>query len=156
MCFIEHGVFEHRCLSRYCSDMLSCVVGCLNVSLLQIYHWVSKWKNFENRSVYGEVTCESGWLCSRVVSVLDSSAEGLWLQIAAVLGKLFTPIVPLFIKQQNWYQADCQEPGSAPEPYARQSATFTLFTCESIVGPFLSGHGIYFWLVVIGRSVNIS
>jgi len=64
----------------------------------------------------GEVTCESGWLCSRVVSVLDSSAEGLWLQIAAVLSKLFTPIVPLFIKQQNWYQADCQEPGLAPEP----------------------------------------
>ena len=48
---------------------------------------------------------------SRVVSVLDSGAEGpgfkgfksqsrrCWV---TVLGKLFTPIVPLFTKQQNW------------------------------------------------------
>jgi len=47
-----------------------------------------------------------GWLGSRVVSVLDSGAEGpgfksqpqrCWV---TVLGKLFTPIV--FTKQQNW------------------------------------------------------
>jgi len=50
----------------------------------------------------------SWWLGSRVVSVLDSGAEGpgfksqpqrCWV---TVLGKLFTPIVPLFTKQQNW------------------------------------------------------
>ena len=96
----------------------------------------------------------AGWLGSQVVSVLDSGAEGLGFKSqlrprrVTVLGKLFTPIVPLFTKQQNWQQpsqglrgqlrawrkvmaayrrvydsrhpqADCQEPGSAPEPYAR-------------------------------------
>ena len=94
-----------------------------------------------------------GWLGSRVVSVLDSGAEGPGFKSqsrrcrATVLGKLLTPIVPLFTKQQNWVaaflrvagvtaglaesnmaayrrvydshhlQAGCQEPGSAPEPY---------------------------------------
>ena len=48
------------------------------------------------------------WLGSRVVSVLDSDAErpGFKSQPrrcrVTVLGKLFTPIVPLFTKQQNW------------------------------------------------------
>jgi len=48
------------------------------------------------------------WLGSRVVSVLDSGAEGpgfksqsLRCQVT-VLGKQFTPRVPLFTKQQNW------------------------------------------------------
>jgi len=50
----------------------------------------------------------SGWLGSRVVNVLDSGAVGpgfkspllrCWVK---VLGKLFTPIMPLFVKQQNW------------------------------------------------------
>jgi len=45
---------------------------------------------------------------SRVVSVLDSDAEGPGFKSqlrrcrVTVLGKLFTPIVPLFAKQQNW------------------------------------------------------
>jgi len=49
-----------------------------------------------------------GWLGSRVVSVLDSGAEGLGFKSQSrrsrvtVLGKLFTPTVPLFTKQQNW------------------------------------------------------
>ena len=49
-----------------------------------------------------------GWLGSRVVSVLDSGAEGPGFKLqwrrcrVKVLGKLFTPIVPLFTKQQNW------------------------------------------------------
>jgi len=49
-----------------------------------------------------------GWLGSRVVSVLDSGAEGSGFKSQSrrcrvtVLGKLFTPIVPLFTKQQNW------------------------------------------------------
>ena len=50
------------------------------------------------------------WLGSRVVSVLDSGAEGPGFNWQprrcrlTVLGKLFTPIVPLFTKQQNWQQ----------------------------------------------------
>jgi len=57
------------------------------------------------------VLCSSvitGWLGSRVVSVLDSSAEGPGFKSQSrrcrvtVLGKLFTPIVSLFTKQQNW------------------------------------------------------
>ena len=49
-----------------------------------------------------------GWLDSRVVSMLDSGAEGHRFKSqprrsrVTVLGKLFTPIVPLFTKQQNW------------------------------------------------------
>ena len=49
-----------------------------------------------------------GWLGSRVVSALDSGTEGSGFKSQSrrcrvtVLGKLFTPIVPLFTKQQNW------------------------------------------------------
>ena len=52
--------------------------------------------------------CLAMWLGSRVVSVLDSGAErpGCKSQLrccqVTVLGKLFTPIVPLFTKQHNW------------------------------------------------------
>ena len=48
------------------------------------------------------------WLGSQVVSVLDSGTElpGFKLQPrrcrVTVLGKLFTPIVPLFTKHRNW------------------------------------------------------
>jgi len=48
------------------------------------------------------------WLGIPVVSVLDSGAEGPGFKSqpkryqVTVLGKLFTPIVPLFTKQQNW------------------------------------------------------
>jgi len=54
------------------------------------------------------ITMELGWLGNRVVSVLDSGAEGPGFKSQSrrgrvtVLGKLFTPIVPLFNKQQNW------------------------------------------------------
>ena len=47
-------------------------------------------------------------LGSRVVNVLDSGAEGPGFKSqllrcrVTVLGKLFTPTVPLFTKQQNW------------------------------------------------------
>jgi len=57
---------------------------------------------------YCVFTSHLGWLGSRVVSMMDSSAEGpgfksqprRWL--VTVLGKLFIPIVPLFTKQKNW------------------------------------------------------
>ena len=60
-------------------------------------------------SPFISVLCQAvtGWLGSRVVSVLDSGAEGPGFKSQSrrcrvtVLGKLFTPIVPLFIKQQN-------------------------------------------------------
>jgi len=48
------------------------------------------------------------WLGSRVVSMLYSGAEGPGFKsqsrrcLVTVLGKLLTPIVPLFTKQQNW------------------------------------------------------
>ena len=48
------------------------------------------------------------WLGSRVVSVLDSGAVGSGIKsqlrrcLVTVLGKLFTPAVPLFTKQWNW------------------------------------------------------
>jgi len=54
--------------------------------------------------------CFPGWLGSRVVRVLDSGAERPWFKSqprrcrVTVLGKLFTPIVPLFTKQKNWQQ----------------------------------------------------
>ena len=54
------------------------------------------------------VCCQLRWLGSRVVSVLDSGAEGPGFKSqprrcrVTVLGKLFTPIVPLFTKQRNW------------------------------------------------------
>jgi len=49
-----------------------------------------------------------GRLDSRVVSMLESSTEGPGFKSqlrrcrVTVLGKLFTPIVPLFAKQRNW------------------------------------------------------
>ena len=54
------------------------------------------------------VTTSMGRLGSRVVSVLDSGAEGPGFKSQSrrcrvtVLGKLFTPTVPLFTKQHNW------------------------------------------------------
>jgi len=59
------------------------------------------------RPSFCKVFCPRGWLGSRVVSVLDSGAEGPGFRSQSrrcrvtVLGKLFTPIVPLFTKQQN-------------------------------------------------------
>jgi len=49
-----------------------------------------------------------GWPSSRLVSVLDSGAEGPGFKSqprrchVTVIGKLITPIVPLFTKQRNW------------------------------------------------------
>ena len=57
---------------------------------------------------YFTVRLSLGLLGSRVVNMLDSGAEGpgfksqLRYCLVTVLGKLFTPIVPLFTKQQNW------------------------------------------------------
>ena len=59
----------------------------------------------ENRKIFHTYRVRLG---GRVVSVLDSGAEGPGFKSqlrrcqVTVLGKLFTPIVPLFTKQQNW------------------------------------------------------
>jgi len=61
-----------------------------------------------NELTYLLTNIDQGWLGSRVVSVLDSGAEGRGFKSqprrcrVTVLGKLFTPIVLLFTKQQNW------------------------------------------------------
>ena len=53
--------------------------------------------------------CCIGWLGSRVLSVLDSGAEGpgsnrscVRLCRVTVLGKLFTPMAPVSTKQRKW------------------------------------------------------
>jgi len=59
---------------------------------------------YDNLCILGTVR----WLASRVVSVLDSGAVGPGFKSQSrrcrvtVLGKLFTPIVPVFTKQRNW------------------------------------------------------
>ena len=51
-----------------------------------------------------------GWLGNQQISVLDSGTEGPGFKSqprrcrVTVLGELFTPIVPVFTKQRNWYQ----------------------------------------------------
>jgi len=58
-------------------------------------------------TAFQKVTTGAGWLGSRVVSVLDSGTEGPGFKSQSrrcrvtVLGKLLTPIVPLFTEQQN-------------------------------------------------------
>ena len=67
----------------------------------------NEWNRQRRRHTKRYVECD-GWLGSRVVSVLDSGAEGPGFKSQSrrcrvtVLGKLFTPIVPLFTTQQNW------------------------------------------------------
>ena len=60
-----------------------------------------------------------------MVSVLDSGAEGPGFKSqlrrcrVTVLGKLFTPIVPLFTKQRNWFkgcEGNCRPGGKLWQP----------------------------------------
>ena len=63
---------------------------------------------YVNRPILLSYIVSSEWLGSRVVSVLDTGAEGPGFTSqprrcrVTVLGKLFTPIVSLFTKQRNW------------------------------------------------------
>ena len=63
---------------------------------------------FTSRLITPPRPFRNGWLGSRVVSVLDSGAEGPGFKSQprrcriTVLGELFTPIVPLFTNQRNW------------------------------------------------------
>ena len=78
--------------------------------------WSSAHQHTESRPHHSAVlrqlhwlpaTCAQAWLGSRVVSVLDSGAEGPGFKSqprrcrVTVLGKLLTPIVPPFTKQRN-------------------------------------------------------
>jgi len=110
------GVIIHkRRMSR--RHQLKLVIAVLAVSTLLLLLIVAAdcpdagfvWQN--TTFTYGSFTvCYllNRWLGSRVVSVLDSGAEGSGFKSQSrrcrvtVLGKLFTPIVPLFTKQQNW------------------------------------------------------
>jgi len=73
--------------------------------LSEIHHHLSAYCRF-----LSVPTDPGGWLGSRVVSALDSGAEGPGFKSqprrcrVTVLGKLFTPIAPLFTKQQNRQQ----------------------------------------------------
>ena len=49
--------------------------------------------------VFCIITVVTEWLGSQVVSVLDLGQKGCQVR---VLGKLFTPNMPLFTKQRNW------------------------------------------------------
>jgi len=68
-------------------------------------------KHLGNRVLHAYDVLSWRWLGSRVVNVLDSGAEGPGFKSQSrccrvtVLGKLFTPSVPLFTKQQNWLVA---------------------------------------------------
>ena len=88
---------EFMCL-RESSDSANPFVSAKTVHItLKLYYMIKV-----IRSVVG------GLLGSRVVSVLDSGAVGPGFKSqprrcrVTVLGKLFTLIVPLFTKQQNW------------------------------------------------------
>jgi len=85
------------------------------ISTLQLFGSVSEFETtaspvLDRRAIATDIarSCGLGWLGSRVVSVLDSGAEGPGFKSRSrrcrvtVLGKLFTPVVPLFTKQQNW------------------------------------------------------
>ena len=74
---------------------------------LAVYTWFQNVAVLPSKIPYAIIEM-IGWLGSRVVSSLDSSAEGPGFKSQprrcrlTVLGKLFTPIVPLFTKQRNW------------------------------------------------------
>jgi len=78
---------------------------CLHKLVLWKWLNISGW--FFDVGVYFQLSYTVWWLSSRVVSVLDSGTEEPGFKSkprhcqAAVLGKLFTPTVPLFTKQQN-------------------------------------------------------
>jgi len=137
--------FETQCIMRLKSrkSMFSFLLS----------HWSSKC-HVHQCYVFIRPILKPEWLGSRVVSVLDSGAEGPGFKSqpqrcrVTVLGKLFTPIVPLFTKQQKlvaallrvmevtaglaesngglppglWLTSPARwqlRTGSAPKPYAR-------------------------------------
>jgi len=121
---LNHGPTEPRCatvsvcrlslISTRCRAAdLYAVVRSLSLSLsLRARHYRPRAiRRAERMFISHELSSaqlNSSWLDSRVVSVLDSGTEWPGFQLQSrrcrvtVLGKLFTPIVPLFTKQRNW------------------------------------------------------
>jgi len=91
----------------FCADITATFNEYLNESPDRALPHAVSLSILQVRAIYC-ITDAPGWLGSRVVSVLDSGAEGPRFKSqrrhcrVTVLGKLFTPIVPLFTKQQNW------------------------------------------------------
>jgi len=55
------------------------MVGYFNMILLQIYHWVCHWKNFENRLTFGEVMGKSLVSCFLLThGVVSALLRGNW------------------------------------------------------------------------------
>ena len=101
--FLATSHFLHRWIdvTGFINRLYSRNFWCVPWGLVVLVFWLS-W-----RFILMHSTCFWVWLGSRVVSALDSGAErpGFKSQLrccrVTVLGKLFTPIVPLFTKQQN-------------------------------------------------------
>jgi len=82
---------------------------CLPLCRVLDYWMLEQWSTrIDYYMALGLHNITAGWLGSRVVSVLESVAEWSGFKShprccrVTVLGKLFTPVVPLFTKQQNW------------------------------------------------------
>ena len=109
--------------ARACVIMLFLNIGDIYLFLFRkmkaynffsVRNWLASFLQEWNQSlcwnccILSAITKYCGWRGSRVVSVLDSGAEGPGFKSqllrcrVTVLGKLSTPIVPLFTKQQNW------------------------------------------------------
>jgi len=91
------------CLPSLSLSLHSSLAVKLLLTAIQLKHhsyWLVKVSHF--------MMIKVKWLGSRVVSMLDSGAEGPVFKLqpqccrVTVLGKQFTPIVPLFTKQRNW------------------------------------------------------
>ena len=85
-------------------------VAAVHIMFLCRFYWARALNTCIPRELFTLEFFSSEWglLGCRVVSVLDSGAGGPGYKSqpqrcrVTVLGKLFTPIVPLFTKQQNW------------------------------------------------------
>jgi len=98
-------------MQAYCITMISLQFYCDESRTSVQWHlsWLAVASGLVVMGQYRPIYSPTWWVGSRVVSVLDSGAEGpggFKSQSrrcrVTVLGKLFTPVVPLFTKQQNW------------------------------------------------------
>ena len=67
------------------------------MTLLQIYHWVCQWKNFENRSKFGEVTDKSIVACFFYDSQCIYMQKNLLWQVAWSKRHFMTPALQLIV-----------------------------------------------------------
>ena len=98
-------------VTPYCSPVWQRRVLCLSVSRSRNNRPV--FANFFYACTFLRLYLWMGWLVSRVVSMLDSAAEGpgfksQWQKVMAACH---------WVYDSHHLQADCQELESAPEPY---------------------------------------